>query len=85
MRNYELIEEIKRICNEGPESGHGYNTFGNVYLNDIIAINKLIGRERPELMGRGGPEECAYAILRGAGEKENTPSKVDVPWYDGDL
>jgi hypothetical protein len=57
MRNYELIEEIKKICNEGPESGHGYSAFKNQYLNDIIAINKLIERERPELMGRGGPEE----------------------------
>ena len=60
MRNYELIEEIKRICDEGPESGHGYSTFKNVYLNDIIAINRLIERDRPELMGRGGVEECAY-------------------------
>jgi len=66
MRNYEIIQEIKRICNEGPESGHGYSAFKNQYLNDIIAINKLIERERPELMGRGGPEECAYD----SGEKE---------------
>jgi hypothetical protein len=60
MRNYELIEKIKRICVDGPQSGHGYSTFKNIYLNDIIAINQLIERERPELVGRGGAEECAY-------------------------
>ena len=58
MRNYELVQEIKRICNEGE---HGaFSAFKNQYLNDIIAINRLIERERPELMGRGGVEECAY-------------------------
>ena len=47
MRNYELIQEIKRICNEGE---HGaFSAFRNQYLNDIIAINKLIEKERPEL------------------------------------
>ena len=56
MRNFELIQEIKRICNEGPESGHGYSTFKNEYLNDIIAINRLIERERPKLMDRGDIE-----------------------------
>jgi hypothetical protein len=60
MRNYELIEEIKRICNEGNTGS--FSAFKNQYLNDIIAINKLIERERPELMGRGGPEESAYEL-----------------------
>ena len=63
MRNYELLKEIKRICDEGSELG----TFTNNYLNDLIAINRLIEKERPELMGRGGVEECAYD----SGEEES--------------
>ena len=46
MRNYELIKEIYKIANVGSKD----STFKNSYLNDIIAISKLIGKERPEIL-----------------------------------
>ena len=70
MTNYELIQEIKRICNDGE---HGtFSAFKNQYLNDIIAINKLIERERPELMDRGDIAGCAEHDL---GEELNEHTK----------
>jgi hypothetical protein len=45
MRNYELV----RVLYEELTTGDGQGSFKNPYLNTVIALTKLIERERPEM------------------------------------
>jgi hypothetical protein len=54
MRNYEVIKAIYEIVRKGSASVKCCNSFKNTYLNDVIAIQKLIEEERPELVEKNG-------------------------------
>ena len=56
MRNYELVKEIYWECIKG--EGKGYSR--NPYLNSVIAITKLIEKERPEFKKEFGPKDVTH-------------------------
>ena len=56
MRNYELVRAIYKEVTAGDGSG----SFANPYLNTVIAIARMIEKERPEMKECSELEETRF-------------------------